>query len=75
MNGAGSFKKSVSVDSSVAQSIVNNPGGFYFNVHSTANQSGVLRAQMDNTGVAATPGEPKPGDPEQSVLSTPGRAR
>jgi len=66
-NGAGSFRKTVSVDGSVAQSIVNNPAAFYFNVHSTANPSGVLRAQMDNTGVAANAapgeGEPKPCDP------------
>jgi hypothetical protein len=74
-NGAGSFKKSVSLDGSVAQSIVNNPGGFYFNVHSQANPGGVLRAQMDNTGVAATPGEPKPGDPNDPYYPTPGRAR
>jgi hypothetical protein len=75
-NGAGSFKKTVSInDGAVAQSIVNNPAGFYFNVHSTANPSGVLRAQMDNTGVAATPGEPKPGDPNDPYYPTPGRAR
>jgi hypothetical protein len=66
-NGAGSFHKTVSVDGAVAQSVVNNPPVFYFNVHSTANPGGVLRAQMDNTGVASngTPGEgePKPCDP------------
>jgi len=66
-NGSGSFHKTVSVDGAVAQSVVSNPAAFYFNVHSTANPGGVLRAQMDNTGVAAgaTPGEgePKPCDP------------
>ena len=66
-NGAGSFRKTVNVDGAVAQSIVSNPAGFYFNVHSTANPGGVLRAQMDNTGVAAGAvpgeGEPKPCDP------------
>jgi spore coat protein U-like protein len=71
-NGAGSFRKTVSADGSVLQGVVNNPAGFYFNVHSTANPGGVLRAQMDNTGVAASqePGEPKPGNPGDPYYPT-----
>jgi hypothetical protein len=64
-NGAGSFHKTLTnIDGSVLQSIVSNPAAFYFNVHSSANPGGVLRAQMDNTGVVAGEAEPnKPGDP------------
>ena len=64
-NGSGSFRKTVNVDGAVAQSVVSSPAAFYFNVHSTANPGGVLRAQMDNTGVASSVGEqePKPCDP------------
>jgi hypothetical protein len=63
------------VDGAVAQSIVNSPAAFYFNVHSSMNPGGVLRAQMDNTGAApAEPGEPKPGDPNDPYY-IPDRAR
>jgi hypothetical protein len=75
-NGAGSFRKTTNnVDGAVAQSIVSNPAGFYFNVHSTANPGGVLRAQMDNTGVAGSgePGQPKPCDPADPYC-VPGQA-
>jgi len=46
-NGAGSFTKSA-VNTTVAQAeaIVANPPGFYFNVHSTLNPSGVIRGQL-----------------------------
>ena len=77
-NGAGSFRKTVSFDGSVLQSIVNNPAAFYFNVHSSRNPTGVLRAQMDNTGVASpvpTPGVPTPGDPNDPYYPTPGSKR
>ena len=29
-----------------AQAIVNNPPGYYFNVHTTANTGGVMRGQL-----------------------------
>jgi hypothetical protein len=44
--GSGSFTRSVSVDPAVTQSILNNPAGFYFNVHSTINSGGVARGQL-----------------------------
>jgi hypothetical protein len=69
-NGAGSFSKTnvafpATGDINQAAAIVANPANFYFNVHSAANQPGVLRAQMNNTGAPAAPGqgEPKPCDP------------
>lgn len=46
-NGAGTFQKlSIDVDGALATQIVNNPAGFYFNVHSNANKSGVARGQL-----------------------------
>lgn len=46
-NGSGSFTKTVSnVDPATAQNIINNPSGFYFNIHSTANPGGVARGQL-----------------------------
>lgn len=36
----------VAVDPTLAQSIVNNPGAFYFNVHTPANPGGVARGQL-----------------------------
>ncbi len=46
-NGSGSFTKVVStVDPAVAQNIINNPAGFYFNIHSTLNPGGVARGQL-----------------------------
>jgi hypothetical protein len=45
-NGSGSFTKTVSVDPAVAQNIINNPAGFYFNIHSQANPGGVARGQL-----------------------------
>ena len=45
--GTATFTKVASgVDAAVAQSIVNNPAGFYFNVHSTLNSGGVARGQL-----------------------------
>jgi CHRD domain len=45
--GSGSFTKTATgVDAAVAQSIVNNPAGFYFNAHSTLNGGGVVRGQL-----------------------------
>lgn len=69
-NGAGSFSKTnvtfpPNQDINQAAAIVSNPAGFYFNVHSSANPGGVLRAQMNNAGAPGQPGEgePKPCDP------------
>jgi hypothetical protein len=46
-NGSGSFTKVVStVDAAVAQNIINNPSGFYFNIHTALNPGGVARGQL-----------------------------
>jgi len=46
-NGVASFTKAnVTVPAEVAQRIVNNPAGFYFNVHSTLNPGGFARGQL-----------------------------
>ncbi len=45
--GSGSFSVSnISVTAEIAQGILNNPAGFYFNVHSTQNPGGVARGQL-----------------------------
>ena len=36
----------ISVSAATAQAIINNPGGFYFNVHSPLNPGGVARGQL-----------------------------
>lgn len=46
-NGAGGFQKTgINVDPALAQTIIDNPAGYYFNVHSTANPVGVARGQL-----------------------------
>jgi CHRD domain len=46
-NGSGSFTKTVNtVDPASAQNIINNPAGFYFNIHTAANPGGVARGQL-----------------------------
>ena len=46
-NGLASFTLSgVTVDPAVANRIIANPGGFYFNVHTTLNPSGVVRGTL-----------------------------
>jgi hypothetical protein len=46
-NGSGSVTASnINVDAATAQAIINNPAGFYFNVHSAANPGGVARGQL-----------------------------
>ena len=47
-SGAASFTKSPPVPITVeqAQNLVNNPAGFYFNVHTQLNLSGAIRAQL-----------------------------
>jgi hypothetical protein len=47
-NGAGTFTRINLPITPVsnAQAIINNPAGFYFNVHTTANPGGVMRGQL-----------------------------
>jgi hypothetical protein len=46
-NGSGTFTKGpVTILPEVAQQIMNNPSGYYFNVHSTINPGGVARGQL-----------------------------
>ena len=46
-NGAGNFtRNNISMTAAVAQSIIDNPAGFYFNVHTTLNPGGVMRGQL-----------------------------
>jgi hypothetical protein len=48
--GSGSFTKTaITVTPEVAQAILNNPAGYYFNVHSTLNPGGVARGQLVRT--------------------------
>jgi hypothetical protein len=45
--GAGTFTRvGITMTAAVAQSIIDNPAGFYFNVHTTLNPGGVMRAQL-----------------------------
>jgi hypothetical protein len=48
-NGSGSFTKTgttIGDGASVAQAIINDPAGFYFNVHTTLNTAGAARGQL-----------------------------
>lgn len=46
-NGSGTFTKGgVALDAAVANQIINNPAGYYFNVHSTLHAGGVARGQL-----------------------------
>jgi hypothetical protein len=47
--GAGSFTTTTAVAGSDATNIMNNPAGFYFNVHTAANAGGVMRGQLVRT--------------------------
>jgi len=56
--GGVSFSRSgITVTPAQAQAIINNPGGFYFNTHTSLSTSGVARGQLvrlqQNTGLAA----------------------
>lgn len=45
--GAGTFTRSgISVTASLAQEILSTPSGFYFNVHSVLNGTGMVRGQL-----------------------------
>ena len=46
-NGAGTFTRvAVPVKTTDMQSILDNPAGFYFNIHTAANPGGVMRGQL-----------------------------
>ena len=46
-NGAGSFSRNgITLAAATAQSIIDSPAGFYFNVHTTLNPGGVMRGQL-----------------------------
>ena len=45
-NGSTEFTVTVPVDRALVDSIVANPAGFYFNVHSTLNPGGFARGQL-----------------------------
>ncbi len=46
-SGAGNFTRvGITMSADTAQSILNNPAGFYFNVHTTLNPGGVMRGQL-----------------------------
>ena len=47
VNGAGTFtRNAIAMTAATAQSIIDNPAGFYFNVHTTLNPGGVMRGQL-----------------------------
>jgi hypothetical protein len=49
-NGSGQIQKTNNdVTAGLATALVNNPAGFYFNIHSTANPGGVARGQLSLT--------------------------
>jgi hypothetical protein len=49
-DGVMSFSASnISVPAATLQNIVNNPAGFYFNVHSPTNPGGVARGQLNRS--------------------------
>jgi hypothetical protein len=46
-NGAGTFTRvAVPVKTTDMQAILDNPAGFYFNIHTQANPGGVMRGQL-----------------------------
>lgn len=44
--GTARFERTVSVTPVVAQNMLNDPAGFYFNVHTTLTPSGAIRGQL-----------------------------
>jgi len=57
--GNASFSKSgISTTAAQIAAIIANPGGFYFNVHSTLNPVGVVRGQLVRQAAAPTGGTP-----------------
>ena len=46
-SGAGTITRTaLGIDPVVAQNMINDPDGFYFNVHTTINTGGAIRAQL-----------------------------
>jgi len=72
-SGAGSFTKTaIPLAPDVAQSIMNAPAAYYFNVHSSMNPNGVMRGQLDGTtGVAASSGSSGSGGSGGTTTPTP----
>jgi hypothetical protein len=59
VGGSASFSKAgISTTAAQIAAIIANPGGFYFNVHSTLNPSGVVRGQLVRQAAAPTGGTP-----------------
>jgi hypothetical protein len=48
-NGGGTFTQTNNIIGSDATNIMNNPAGFYFNVHTALNPGGVMRGQLVRT--------------------------
>jgi hypothetical protein len=47
VGGAQTFyRAAIAISAANAQAIINNPPGFYFNVHTSANPGGVMRGQL-----------------------------
>ena len=47
INGAVTLSRlNIAISAVNAQAIINNPAGFYFNVHTSANSGGVMRGQL-----------------------------
>jgi hypothetical protein len=49
VNGSGSFSQTMNATGDQLTSIMNNPAGYYFNVHTSQNPAGVMRAQLVRT--------------------------
>jgi CHRD domain-containing protein len=46
-SGSGTFSaRNITADAATLQSIVDNPSGFYYNVHTTVNPGGAVRGQL-----------------------------
>jgi hypothetical protein len=64
-NGSASFNVvALSMSTSLADQVMSNPAGFYFNIHTNMNPGGAIRGQMDGSSTA--PG----GTVSNVVLST-----
>jgi hypothetical protein len=46
-DGTGGFNKTFAAPADIAQAMINNPAGYYFNVHTTLNPGGVARGQLN----------------------------
>jgi hypothetical protein len=74
--GAAAFQKNgINLAADVAQGILNAPGNYYFNVHSAMNPPGVLRSQLDGSGVPEDPTQKPPANPDDPYYPVPTRAR